>query len=52
MKTIRSQTLLASFVVAILLLLNVSPATAGGLSETAEKQANFVAASKSLSRNG
>ena len=37
MKTIRPQSLLASFVVATLFLLNVSPATAGGLNETANK---------------
>ena len=41
MKTIRTQTLFASFVIAMLLLLNVSPALAGGLRETAEKQDKF-----------
>jgi hypothetical protein len=37
MKTIRTQTRIASFMVAILLLLNISPALAGGLDETADK---------------
>ena len=38
MKTIRTQTLFASFVVAILLLLNISPALAGGPNEAAREQ--------------
>jgi hypothetical protein len=41
MKTIRTQTLFASFVIAMLLLLNISPVLAGGLRETAEKQDKF-----------
>jgi len=41
MKTIRTQTLFASFVIAMLLLLNISPALAGGVRETAGKQDKF-----------
>jgi len=41
MKTIRTRTLFAPFVIAMLLLLNVSPALAGGLRETAETQDKF-----------
>jgi len=41
MKTIRTQTFSASFVVAILLLLNVSPALAGGPNEGLDKKGEF-----------
>ena len=52
MKTIRTQTLFASLVVAILLLLNISPALAGGPNEAADNKGEFRGASKSPSRNG
>ena len=41
MKNIRTQTLFASFVIAMLLLLNVSPALAGGPPETAANKDTF-----------
>jgi hypothetical protein len=41
MKNIRTQNLFASFVIAMLLLLSVSPALAGGLRETADQQNKF-----------
>jgi hypothetical protein len=41
MKTIRSRTLFASFVIAILLLLNISPALAGGQRETSGTKGKF-----------
>ena len=41
MKTNRIQTLFGSFLIAILILLNTSPALAGGLHETAENKDKF-----------
>ena len=41
MKTIRNRTLFASFVIAILLLLNISPALAGGQRETSGDKGKF-----------
>ena len=47
MKTMRIQTRVASFVIAILLLLQISPALAGGPPE--QRRTIFVVASKSPS---
>ena len=41
MKTIRNRTLFASFVIAMLLLLNISPALAGGQRETSGDKGKF-----------
>ena len=41
MKTIRNRKLFASFVVAIMLLLNISPALAGGQRETSGDKGKF-----------
>jgi hypothetical protein len=41
MKTIRNRTLFASFVIAILLFLNISPALAGGQHETSGSRGKF-----------
>jgi hypothetical protein len=41
MKTIRNRTLFASFVIAVLLLLNISPALAGGQRETSGDKGKF-----------